>query len=434
MPTGRPDWYDQVVLVGSDITVPISIQASSVVIDVNITSAVTLDVNITGSTVTIDVNITGSSVTLDVNITGSVTLDVNIKSQSVTIDVNIKSQEITLNVNITGSTVTIDVNIKSQDVDLNVNIKSQSVTLNVQVQGQASVSIDNASVYLNVKQDFDFGYQQVFESFEPGSGDSDLDIYTDKWGLFFPRGCRGVINRIEISVKNTTGAGYNVNCTISIAPGYPPLITKQIWVPATLTSYGWRGQVLNQFWPYESMYVEISSPVSGIYLEGKTSAFGAGGYKNVAPQNIQPGMKLAIMDKKAGEVSISGTVNTINIPNRTTKVTFSGTTSADTWVELINEAFIGKIKKIVLKTGEWTNVSASKVRITIDDNVVFEDTLVNLAAHGFAKIKYISKYGSLIEFNNELAVNQYTKIECYLENFYWLNPEINVTMYYESLR
>ena len=134
MPTGRPDWYDQVVLVGTDVIVPISIQ---------------------GATVNVPITIKGSEVTLDVNIKSSVTIDVNIASQSVTIDVNIKSSEITLNVQITGSTVTLDVNIKSQEVTLNVNIESvgSDVVFNVNIKSQSvdiGVVIKSSDVTLDV--------------------------------------------------------------------------------------------------------------------------------------------------------------------------------------------------------------------------------------------------------------------------------------------
>lgn len=478
MPTGRPDWYDQVVLVGSDITVPISIQASSVVIDVNITSAVTLDVNITGS-VTLDVNITGSSVTLDVNITGAVTLDVNITGSSVTLDINITSPlsasgniktsieesiqidvniaassvtlnvaitsssvtldvnitgSVTLDVNITGSTVALDVNIKSQTVDLDVNIKSQSVTLNVQVQGQASVSIDNASVYLNVHNQ---NIKMTATGHTSSSPTEYAAIYSATRYFTLFRDMMGLIYRLGIWIRNPTTSDIDITFRLKNSYDAAPLIERTVTVPAGHDGFVYAVTLATDtpriWWHYDTLILEYQPSADGLEIgKGDWTNFGIGIAGPTGAHSVA--VDLLILLEGGGSIPVSGTVNTINIPNRTTKVSFSGTTSAETWVELINEAFIGKIKKIVFRAKLYTKLTGSKVRLTIDDNVIFEDEFLSLAESGIARIKYVIRDGFLVEFNNEFPVNNYAKIECYLEYWFSSNPEIDVAMYYETLR
>jgi len=58
-----PDWSRLVQLIGSDIKVPIDVQAQYVTLDINIAaSAVTLDINLAASAVTLDIDIIAQSV------------------------------------------------------------------------------------------------------------------------------------------------------------------------------------------------------------------------------------------------------------------------------------------------------------------------------------------------------------------------------------
>ena len=82
-----PDWTRLFHLVGTDITIPINIEASAVTLDVNlVASAVTIDVNIIAAAVTLPVSIDAATVTLDVNLTAATaTIDINFSDQSVAV-------------------------------------------------------------------------------------------------------------------------------------------------------------------------------------------------------------------------------------------------------------------------------------------------------------------------------------------------------------
>jgi hypothetical protein len=87
MTTDYPDWTRLFHLVGTDITIPINIEASDVTLDVNlVASDVTLNVNIAAAAVTLGVVIVGTVAALNVKITAStVTININFSDQSVAV-------------------------------------------------------------------------------------------------------------------------------------------------------------------------------------------------------------------------------------------------------------------------------------------------------------------------------------------------------------
>jgi len=87
MPQDYPDWTRLFHLVGTDITIPINIEASAVTLPISIDAAtVAIDVNLVASEVTMPVSIDAATVTIDVNLTAStVTIDINFSDQSVAV-------------------------------------------------------------------------------------------------------------------------------------------------------------------------------------------------------------------------------------------------------------------------------------------------------------------------------------------------------------
>jgi len=82
-----PDWIRAFNLVGTNITIPINIEASDVTLPVSIEACdLTLKVWIIAQLVVLDVNLKASAITLDVNITASeVTISINFADQSVAV-------------------------------------------------------------------------------------------------------------------------------------------------------------------------------------------------------------------------------------------------------------------------------------------------------------------------------------------------------------
>ena len=390
MVSGLPDFSKYVVLKSSEVTLDVDV-VGSVTLDVNVVGSVVLDVNIKSQAVTLNVNIESQSVTLDVKITGSdVTLNVNVTNATIKVDIgspldasgNVKTaivDSVQIDVNIAASSVTLDVNIKSQAVTLDVNIKAQDVTLNVNVQGTASVSIDNATVYLNVKQDFKLGSGYVFSTFDFAEGDVDLDIYTYKWGIFLPRGCRAWIYRITSRFKNVSGVDRTVTFAVSIAPNYPPLYKKEITIPASQTDYAANTWYIQMHWQYESMYVTFKANGDGVYMLGQSNNAGKGGFRDDLTHGNLPFATISFLVKPEGDIPVSGTVNTIQIPNASSCI-YSGIVniSPESSHVLCNVEGCGYADGLSL---HFKGVYDTKVqiKISVDGNVILDATVYDLS-------------------------------------------------------
>ena len=80
-----PDYTEVMQIIGSDIMVPIDLQAAYVMMPVDIQAQyVTLDIKITAQTVTLDINLKSSDITLNVDITaqtvGNINIDIDAQS------------------------------------------------------------------------------------------------------------------------------------------------------------------------------------------------------------------------------------------------------------------------------------------------------------------------------------------------------------------
>jgi len=82
-----PDWWQGFFLVGSDITIDVNIEASAVILEVDIASAVTLEVDITAQTVgNLDINLAASAITLNVNLEAqTANIDISFADQAVAV-------------------------------------------------------------------------------------------------------------------------------------------------------------------------------------------------------------------------------------------------------------------------------------------------------------------------------------------------------------
>ena len=82
-----PDWTRLFYLTGTAITIPINIESSDITLEVNIASAVTLDVDITAASVgQLDINLAAAAITLNVNLAAqSANIDISFADQAVAV-------------------------------------------------------------------------------------------------------------------------------------------------------------------------------------------------------------------------------------------------------------------------------------------------------------------------------------------------------------
>ena len=120
-----PDDTTLTQIIGVDVVIPISIDAATVSLDVDIVAQTVgnLAVNLAASAITVNVDVVAQTV-------GNIA--VNLAASAITLDINIKTSAITLNVDITATTIG----------NLTIDIEAQSVGVYMQPEWASLQGID----------------------------------------------------------------------------------------------------------------------------------------------------------------------------------------------------------------------------------------------------------------------------------------------------
>jgi len=323
----------------------------------------------------VNINIAGQEQDIEVKITG----------QSQDINVNITGQSQDINVKFVGQTETLNINIESVSSGVTFNVNVTNATLNVEVQGTASVSIDNATVYLNIKQESFTETRRTLENH------GDTASYTDTVlcrGKFFPHGARGYISKIYVRCKNTDTADHQFTVYVSVAPKEAPLITKTVTVTADFDD--WLEIEINRFWNYDGIFIAVLNDDASLQVAYDVGTpydawGGSTDYYQLIPANLRYWIKVNVHGQTTGDIPVSGTVNTINIPNIGT-----GYDVGDTEIpgyseyELVSIQGMGKL----LWATVYSNYAYALVRIYADGSKAFEYAFSGLHSHGFENANF----------------------------------------------
>lgn len=204
-------------------------------------------------------------------------------------------------------------------------------------------------------------------------------------GKFFPRGCRGKIERIEIYCQNA-GADY-IKLWFSPQPGMGPVDEVTITTPGT---WAWAGKEWRQFWNYDSLFVWVDFCEAGVDY----------GYDLVRPYDGHA----ALVDKKewwrlnrryfirvvydaetCGDVPVSGTINTIEIPHTGSKAdTDTKVMSAGAaFVTLVESRGAGFCEYILVDVTAILNSHVTEINVDCDEVGIFLGNIASLSGLGF---------------------------------------------------
>lgn len=133
-------------------------------------------------------------------------------------------------------------------------------------------------------------------------------------GKFFPRGCRGKIEQIELYCRRT-GAG-TVTLAFSPQPCMGEVGTVVITPSAT---WAWQSQVFRRFWNYDSLFIwikAIGADVSYAYdEEAPQDAHTSDAAIALWQRELRRYFIRAVYNAEtSGDVPVSGTINTIELP------------------------------------------------------------------------------------------------------------------------
>jgi len=136
---------------------------------------------------------------------------------------------------------------------------------------------------------------------------------------FFPRGCRGFINTIDVYCKDAAAAGGTITVYISPHPSMGYFYSADVTVSAGAVP-GWRSATFNKMWNYDSLFIFIVCSVSDIKF----------GYDSDIPHdnftsadsgvtwtfsNYRLWFRAVMKGETIGDVPVSGTINTIETPS-----------------------------------------------------------------------------------------------------------------------
>jgi len=317
----------------ADYTYPITIDAVSV-------GVLPFDIRITEVTagVTFDVHITSvdTGVTFNVNIAEVAT--------GVTFNVNISSVS-------TGVTFNVNIAEVATGVTFNVHIESATTfTVNIQTSAGANIVIDKLTTEAYTEDRRILSNNGATPSImAPG--------YQYYFGKFFPRGCRGYINTIEVYCGNSDTTDHTLYIYISPQPGMGRVISASLTVSAG-TSNSWRSVSIQRFWNYDSMFIYIigdstNYPTVGYDTGTPYDQVNSSDETTWTPQTRRLWIRVNMTGETVGDLPVSGTVDTILVPHSASKFENTGTSiSAGTETELLSISGAGYCDLIILQSAE----------------------------------------------------------------------------------
>jgi hypothetical protein len=298
----------------------------------------------------------------------------------------------------------LNINLASVgDVTLNVNITG-TPTINVQTSGGANIVIDKLTQ----------GAYTERQSTLANNGETATmsgSNYTYRKGKFFPRGCRGYVNNVSVYCDNSDSASHTFTVYFAVAPGMGPIFSVTISVSGN-SSAVWRTATVRRFWNYDSMFV---------YVRCDSDIYGNVGQDNGTPYdgyyssdevtwvvgNLRYWIRVGVTGETVGDLPVSGTVNTVEIPPVTSKFVYlaQGSIAGGQTATLLNTVYgTGKLTcfAIMFYMQSGSVPPGSCYLRLIVDGVLFE---VNMDV--LYRVIYDVKTVSPVSFNSYDITNQY---------------------------
>jgi len=270
-------------------------------------------------------------------------------------------------------------------VTFNVHVESaETFTVNIQTSAGANIVIDKLTTEAYKEDRRTLSNNGTTPSImAPGK-----EYY---FGKFFPRGCRGYINTIEIYCGNSDTTDHTLYIYISPQPGMGRVVSTSLTVSAG-ASNSWRSISIQRFWNYDSMF---------IYIIGDSSSYPTVGYDTGTPydqsyssdevtwtpQTRRLWVRVNMTGETVGDLPISGTINTVGLP-AVASSSVSGVTGIDpgATATLITISGAGRILRVSL----YSNTDVVEFRFYVDGVQIDREALT---AAGYFQGNYLSAHG-----------------------------------------
>lgn len=203
-------------------------------------------------------------------------------------------------------------------------------------------------------------------------------------GKFFTRGCRGMIEQIQLYCIGD--AVDEITLRYSPHPCLGPFGEVTI-VPAA--AWAWQDFVIEEMWDYDSLFIwvyEAEANVDWAYdavqpLDGHLSGDAGATWADMA---IRPFMRVVYTGETPGDVPVSGIINNIPIPNISSEMTTGTKTPAlgvDT--EIVGVDGAGYVDYIILHVYAANDSENMAFLIYCDGEMAFTCSGAILTVYGF---------------------------------------------------
>jgi len=202
-------------------------------------------------------------------------------------------------------------------------------------------------------------------------------------GKFFTRGCRGMIEEIQIYCRD---AGVNrLRLYCSPHPCLGPLTYVDI---TPLDTWAWRAGTLEEMWNYDSLFIWVYACYVGVDWAYDTEQ-PYDGHEATYPGHtwaaldIRPFIRVVYTGETPGDVPVSGIINTIPIPS-SSSLSFENDYAlpADSEVALIAFDADGYCDYVEARVEAAVNSHLTYIRVYCDDVLAMEQQFIELNARG----------------------------------------------------
>lgn len=375
-----------------DGTLPISIIAyhiTSLPVDIIAQTIGNLNIDIKAQTIgDINVNITNATITVtgtvaisgSVTVTGSVTVSGTVSiSGTVTVTGSVTvsgTVSISGSVTVTGAvTVSGSVSITgSVTITGAVTITSGAVTITT--TGGTNIFIDLLTQTAYLERRSIISNNGTLTSWTYASG-------TARQGKFFPRGCRGFINTIDVYCKDAGAAGGTITVYISPHPSMGYLYSATVTITASGAA-GWRNATFNKMWNYDSIFIWLLSSTNNMQWAIDTStpydAFDSSDSGATwAHTDQRRHIRVKMKGETVGDVPVSGVLNTIQIPAVSDeRIVWAGSLVDDVTKIIKTIHGSGHVEYIRVTNPAQAGSADTLLLVYTDGNLAFRDNFVGL--------------------------------------------------------
>jgi hypothetical protein len=211
------------------------------------------------------------------------------------------------------SGVVFNVNITNvqSGVVFNVNITG-TPTVNIQTSGGANIVIDKLTQ----------GAYTEMRRWITNDGGTPSDVtqnYTNRRGKFFPRGCRGLLAYVMVYARNPDTVARSFTVYVAPSPGMGPVYSASFSVAAG-SSFDWRFVPFYKFWNYDSLFIWVrcendSYPILAVDSGSPYDSFVSTDEVRWVEVSGRYWIRASFLGQTVGDLPVSGSVNTIVVPN-----------------------------------------------------------------------------------------------------------------------